>query len=157
MRAARTDVLAWHYTTGEKFRAIVASGYLMPTGALVKPPERPVLWFSLNQQFEPTARKAAIDAGVFRTLSVDETGRHCGGLVRFGLSPRKLLTGEKLRTRARIARPLWAGLCQVGIEQKADPALWFGCLDAVPVGSLAVEVMNDAGDWEQVQAGEGAK
>lgn len=153
MSTAERDVLARHYTTGEKFKAIVASGYLMPTGVLVKPPERPVLWFSLNQQFEPTARKAAIDGGAYRVLSVEETGRHCGGLVRFGLSPRKLLAGEKLRTRARIARPLWAGLARIGIQQKADPALWLGCLDAVPVEHLAIDVMNDAGEWERVQRG----
>ena len=153
MSAARPDVLAWHYTTGEKFKAIVASGYLMPTGILVKPPERPVLWFSLNQRFEPTARKGAIEGGALRTLSIEETRQHCGGLVRFGLSPRKLLTGDKLRTRAHIARPLWAGLCRVGIQQKADPALWLGCLDAVPVERLAVDVMNEAGEWERVQGG----
>ena len=103
MSAAGHEVLAWHYTTGEKFKAIVTSGYLKPTGILVKPPERPVLWFSLNQQFEPTARKAAIEGGAYRVLSVEETGRHCGGLVRFGLSPRKLLTGDKLRTRAPVS------------------------------------------------------
>lgn len=154
MSAAGHDVLAWHYTTGEKFKAIVTSGYLKPTGILVKPPERPVLWFSLNQQFEPTARKAAIEGGAYRVLSIEETGRRCGGLVRFGLSRRKLLTGDKLRTRARIARALWAGLCRVGIQQKADPALWLGCLDAVPVEHLAIDVMNDAGEWERVQGGQ---
>jgi hypothetical protein len=151
MSAARSDVLAWHYTTGEKFVKIVASGYLMPTGVLVQPPERPVLWFSLNQRFEPTAQKAVIEGGAMRILSVEETGQLCGGLVRFGMSPRKLLTGDKLRTRARIARPFWAGLCRAGVRQKADPAHWLGCLDAVPVDRLVIEVMNDAGEWERVQ------
>ncbi len=153
MSPARPDVLAWHYTTGEKFAAIVLTGYLMPSGLFVKPPERPVLWFSLNQQFEPTARKAVIEGGAYRVLSVEETGRHCGGLVRFGLSPRKLLTGDKLRTRARIARTLWAGLCRIGIQQKADPAHWLGTIDAVPLEQLTVDVMNDAGMWQRVQGG----
>ena len=38
MSAAGHDVLAWHYTTGEKFKAIVTSGYLKPTGILVNFP-----------------------------------------------------------------------------------------------------------------------
>ena len=43
MISARSDMLAWHYTTGEKFAAVVATGHLMPSGLMVEPPERDAL------------------------------------------------------------------------------------------------------------------
>jgi hypothetical protein len=153
MKAAQPVPLAWHYTTGQKFRLIVALGLLCPSRFLVKPPERPVLWFSLNQQFEPTARKATKEGGCFRVLSMEETAERGCGLVRFGVRPRTLLTGEKLRTRAHIARAIWDGLIQQGRHQKADPALWFGTLVEVPIERTTIEVWNEAGAWERVQGG----
>lgn len=54
-------MLAWHYTVGMWFQAIRLSGVLLPASSGVRPPERAILWFSLDQKFEPTARKAWID------------------------------------------------------------------------------------------------
>ena len=150
---AGNNVMAWHYTTGEKFKSIAACGMLIPTACGVRPPERPVLWFSLNQQFEPTARKATIEGGSLRVLSVDETYRRGGGLVRFGLTPHRLYMGEKLRTRAHIGRALWASLCSAAVAQNGDPSLWAGSIQTIPIESLAIDVMNDGGQWECVQAG----
>lgn len=150
---AGNNVLAWHYTTGEKFKTIAAAGLLVPTAIGVRPPERPVLWFSLDQQFEPTARKATIEGGTLRVLSIDETKRRGGGLVRFGMTPHRLYMGEKLRTRAHISRALWASLCSAAVAQNGDPSLWAGCIQPVPIEGLTIDVMNDGGQWERVQTG----
>ena len=84
--------IAWHYTTGQKFEQIAETGFILPASIGVKPPERPIVWFSLNQNFELTARKGWCDvAGFVRTLSVQETREAGGGLVRLGLDASKLI------------------------------------------------------------------
>lgn len=72
--------MAWHYTTGNKFPLIVADGLIRPAAIGVKPPERPIVWFSLAQHFEMTARKGLMnEAGQFRTASIQETREFGGG------------------------------------------------------------------------------
>lgn len=146
--------LAWHYTKGVHFSKIVESGWLKPSAVMVRPPERPVLWFSLNQHFEPTARMCAIENGSHRTLSLDETFTAGGGMIRFGLSPHGLLSGDRLRKNAHIDRQMWSRLCACGIEQGADPALWFGTTKGIDISLTVIEVRESAtGAWIRVQGG----
>lgn len=147
MKAPETSV-AWHYTTGEKLPSILASGVLWGATEMLYPHERPVVWFSLHQHYELTARKARLDAcGRLVTMSVAETRQHCGGLFRFGVDPRRLIAGESLRRRARIPPSLWRGLHTEGKDQGADPAHWLGHVGDIPTADLAVFVMDDAGAW----------
>lgn len=155
MNAGNSGALAWHYTTGQKFPSIVAAGYLFPSTGLLTPGERPVLWFSLRQDFEPTARKANLVDGQLRVMSVEETFSTCGGLVRFGVKPRDLMTGEKLRTRARIPLHVWKSLVAAGRRQKADPNLWFGFLGSFPIEETVIDVMDEKGLWQRVQPADG--
>jgi hypothetical protein len=54
--AAATPSL-WHYTAGHKLAMIRESCALRPNGAKVAPNERPVVWFSADALYEPTAIK----------------------------------------------------------------------------------------------------
>lgn len=49
-----------HYTTGEKLRAIINTGQILPSTAHIEPNEKPVAWFSTNPDWEPTATKCPI-------------------------------------------------------------------------------------------------
>lgn len=150
--ASQSAVLAWHYTTGERFQLIVASGLLVPAAAGVVPPERPVVWFSLAQDFEPTALKGAVEPnGKRRTMTLQEMREHGAGLVRFGLAPHALLTGDALRRQARINRATWAALRAAGRRVGADPGFWFGSLEALALADLVVDVEEGAGRWVRVQ------
>ncbi|WP_399696566.1 hypothetical protein [Xenophilus sp.] len=133
---------AWHYTTGHKAEQIVASGMLMPATAHIGATEEPVVWFSLDQYFELTARKAVVMNGIVRTASLEEMIDHGGGLFRFGAAPRALLCGEALARKARINRATWASLKRVGRSQGADPSLWFGHIGAMPIDGLAFERLD---------------
>ncbi|QTD44221.1 hypothetical protein [Ottowia testudinis] len=142
--------MAWHYTTGDKFKHIAACGYLMPTAVGIPAGERPLLWFSLHPRFEPTARKGILDAdGVQRAATLTEMMTHAGGLVRFGVPPRGLLTGQTLRRAARIKREDWAMLDKTARDAGANSAQWFGSLDPIAISACAVEVMNDSHEWER--------
>ena len=68
----------YHYTTGMKLRSIINSGCIKPTTAKIEPNEKPVAWFSTQDQWEPTATKVPIPgmAGQIKTAKSQS------GLVR---------------------------------------------------------------------------
>ena len=68
----------YHYTTGLKLKQIINSGHIRPSTAHVPPHEKPVAWFSTQDQWEPTATKAPIP-GMQGEI---ETAQAQGGLVR---------------------------------------------------------------------------
>ena len=144
-------MLAWHYKTLRKFPLILESGALVPTDIGVKPPEKPILWFSLNPYWEHTASKAMHDAnGNRRRLTMSETFSVGGGLVRFGYEVKNLHLGEALRRKASMSASVWRSLCAEGRRQKALPSDWCGSIEYVPVHALVVEAMNNAFQWESI-------
>lgn len=144
-------LMAWHYTTGQKVPGIASAGFIYPADTLLAPNERPVAWFSLNPDFEPTAAKGLIDpqTGIRRTATVVEMFNLCGGLYRFGVPARGLLTGDALRLKARIPAHVWKGLILAGMESGADPKQWFGFVGAVELARCLVQRLNpETGAWE---------
>ena len=57
-KKVKTKKLVWHYTTGDYFELIFESRTLCTTDAGIAPGERPAVWFSKDQFWEPTAQKA---------------------------------------------------------------------------------------------------
>ncbi len=68
----------YHYTTGLKLRSIINSGAIKPTTAKIEPNEKPVAWFSTQDQWEPTATKVPIPGKQGQLL----TAKAQSGLVR---------------------------------------------------------------------------
>jgi hypothetical protein len=116
--------IGWHYTTGEKFIQIIESGYLQPTSIGVSYQEKPILWFSTHEFWEPTACKAIITNGERITLSMDETRELGGGLVRFGVYLNQLQPWDKLKKKARIPIDTAKSLELVAVKQCAKPSQW---------------------------------
>jgi hypothetical protein len=156
MKTETVTLMAWHYTTANRFESIKAMGLIQPATAGVPDSERPVCWFSVNQHFEPTAAKGLIDpiTGQRRTATIAEMVDLAGGLVRLGMPARELLTGETLRRKARISNSAWAALCHSAAQCGAMPSQWFGCVGAVELTRCAIEKFNPiTGDWENTQNG----
>lgn len=147
--------IVWHYTTGALFMKIVESGFLLPTSVGVQAPELPVLWFSKHPVFEPTARKAVLENGKIRVLSVRETFERGGGLVRFGVKPEGLYQATALRAAAKIPRRTWKALESIAHRQGSNSQNWWGTTEALPIDSIVIEVMDEDMTWKRVQ-GEGA-
>lgn len=95
----RRPDLVWHYTTGQCAPLIFADGFMRPWGWTRNAARRvwdhraaarlydrvPLLWFSRNQIYEPTARKGlATPAGVV-WLTESQTEIFGSGLFRFGV------------------------------------------------------------------------
>jgi hypothetical protein len=144
----KDSMIAWHYTTGEKYELIKKSGLLLPADIGVSPPERPILWFSTHPRFEPTALKPLANAqGIIRMLSLEELRDMAGGLVRFGCPVGRLKFGETLRKEAKMQSIVWRGLAKRAAKVKASQSDWWGHVGSMPLTEVTVEVMNDQKTW----------
>lgn len=140
-------LLAWHYTTDEKFRLIKNERLLRPAYIGVVAPERPVVWFSTNQFFEPSAVKARLVDGKRQALTLREMYDLGGGIVRLGCPPHRLKHGPDLRKSAKMPGAVWNALVIAGRRMKADPAEWWGHVGTMRLDEVTVEVMSPDLKW----------
>lgn len=146
-------MIAWHYTTGEKYALIKELGVLMPADLFVTPPELPVVWFSTHQYYEASARKGIEDeAGLVRPASVQEMYEHGDGLVRFGCNISKLKHGEVLRKAAKMQSITWRRLLKTAHKMGANAGDWWGYVGgSMPISDLQIEVMDSNLKWPRQQ------
>jgi|GEM_PF-2133133 len=151
----------YHYTVGPKLALIAGSRHLAPKGygLALSDKEKPVLWFSANPQWEPTATKVLSTNGKeFHRPSVQELLR-LAGLYRFRLDIRipevlasmgiKLLPWTRIQTVSRIAPIEIQNMVISGIDLGATPMHWWGTLDSVPLslevsGLMTLEICRAA-------------
>ena len=148
-----TQMLAWHYTTGRKFKAIAETGALLPTAVgVTSKKERPILWFSLEQFWEPTASKAEMQNGAMVDLKMEGTYRRGGGLARFGVSPTKLVPWPRLALKANIPPRVRVSLEQVAREEGSEPQRWLGLINR-PLLLQDVEAIEifDGEKWARIE------
>lgn len=143
---------AWHYTTGERFLSIVECGFLLPATALITSKERPVVWFSLNQEWEPTANKMLRSPdGTLIFLDKEGTCKFGGGLVRFGYPLERTIRWPLLARKAKIPPTTRVGLELAARENGSNPNDWCGVLRPVPLDELTIEVL-DGEKWVSVRS-----
>jgi hypothetical protein len=123
---------------------IIHDGFLRPTAINIAPDELPVLWFSKNDQFEPTAAKGMItpDGGV--KLMTHTQMAQMLGIFRFSLPDTdiRLISWQRLPMRAKIPKKTVRYLIDVGVKRGAKPNDWVGTLVPIPLPSLVCERYN---------------
>lgn len=126
----------FHFAPWIKLAAIVKSRSLLPSNAGAAG-EKPLLWLSANQQWEPTATKMVSSKRGPRLLSFDEQVDRFG-CVRFGLdaSDRRLLSWSNACKVADIGREERRRLERTGKRLGADPADWFAVAASLPLCEL---------------------
>lgn len=146
-------MLAWHYTTAQKYKLIKESGLLLPATIGVLPPERPILWFSTHPKYEPTALKPLGDGrgNIIRLLTMEELYAMAGGLVRFGCPVTSLKHGEDLRKTAKMSSIMWRRLQKSGRNQKANPCDWWGHVGSMTLDEVTVQVMDAEMTWRPLR------
>ena len=143
----------YHYTTGSKLRAIINSGAIKPTTAKIEPNEKPVAWFSTQDQWEPTATKVPIPGRQGQLL----TAKAQSGLVRISvpgtcapyLFPQlPLIAGTK--------PSVCIGLLIAGLELGSEPNTWRFTPTPVPTALFReIEFFDFANDnWLAVDLAE---
>jgi hypothetical protein len=144
--------IAYHYTIAPRFRQIITSGFLNTTDAGITGEQKPVLWFSTNPIFEPTAseRIEIPDLGV-RILTPDESRGLFGGLFRFGLGVEHLIPWDRLHKAALMQPETVSHLEFGGRIQGADPGAWFGSLEPISVRDIAtIDELDSDGKWVNI-------
>jgi hypothetical protein len=146
------EMFLWHYTTGEKFVAIIEDRILKPTACRIDPGERPAVWFSANQWWEKTASKILQTGGKLRSLSMAETAAYGKGLVRFGVERQTApISWREFRALSGISPATYRNMAKAGKKRGANPGEWFASFEPVPRELwVAVEVFQ--GDqWMAVE------
>ena len=111
----------FHYTTGTRLKQIINSGVIRPTTAKIEPHEKPVAWFSTQDQWEPTATKVPIPGMQGQIM----TAQAQGGLVRItvpGTSAPYVF--PQLPMIAGTKPTVCMGLLLAGLELGSDPDTW---------------------------------
>lgn len=139
---------AWHYTTERNFRKIAESGVLLPAAGM-EAHEEPVVWFSLNREWEQTACKGIKTPEGQQSLTKDQTKALCGGLVRFGYPKRLLVPWPEGAAKARISNDTRTALEKAGRMMGANPSEWLGHLGPMSIRLFTIEIERD-GNWVRV-------
>ena len=140
--AATQSQQLWHYTVGHKLPLIRESNALRPNGARIAPNERPVLWFSSDPVYEPTAIKLVQmpDQGRLHRPSVREL-HELIGVFRFAIdrADPRLDNWPTVQRKARISPAGVASMIRAGVEVGAKPMNWFGAFQEIPLADLQFE------------------
>ncbi|MBN3852833.1 hypothetical protein G3N59_05515 [Paraburkholderia sp. Ac-20340] len=143
-------MIAWHYTTAQCFRGIEETGGLLPSAPHMLDAEKPLLWFSVNQHWEQSARRGWTENGKRRLLSLEEMILHFGALYRFGMHELRTAIGERqIRRLGRIRPGTWDQMIKNALAMGSDPNEWRACSAFVPIGYVQVQVLkNLQTGWE---------
>ena len=133
--------MVWHYSAGTKLSAIVNCGELRGTN-VVAAWERPMLWFSANQHWEPTATKLLISKdGIVTELTFEQQAKKFG-CIRFGLDADdyRLLEWKAACRMAGTTRGIRRSLEKSGRRLHANSADWFATEHRIPVSQLHFQI-----------------
>ncbi len=145
-------MIAWHYTKGVHLQKIIEDGELRPATEGVSRSEKPIIWFSTNQRWEPTAGIGTIENGKLRTATMEETAEVAGGLARIGVDTDEtdLLDWRELKELSGMSSQTAQALYRAAIGSGARPGEWLGRFSPVAQDEwVAVDVFRD-GDWARV-------
>ena len=140
----------WHYTTWDRLPHIVESGKLQTTNAGASH-VKPLLWFSANQGFEPTALKMArLSNGQVIQLSFRQQLENFG-CVRFGLSGgfENCLNWRDACRYDGTSNAERRAMESYGRKIGGNPVHWFAVMEDISIDDLALEVWLDGG-WHSV-------
>ena len=133
----------FHYAPAAYLPRILQSGHLRPSNAGA-PKERPLLWFSTRQDWEPTATKMKWDPqrGLQHMTFAEQLATV--GCIRFALpaNDERLLTWIKACKVAGTPARLRQVMELSGRLQGGDPANWFAVTCEVPLLDLRLEVLR---------------
>lgn len=141
----------WHYTPWSYLPKIVENGALRGSNAGA-PGEVPMLWFSANQRWEPTARKLLLSPSGNAEQLTFEQQADLYGAIRFGISADdvRLLNWKSACTAAGTPRESRRELERVGKRIGASPSDWFATSAQIPLEELRLQVW--VGKWQDASS-----
>ena len=139
----------WHYSIYPHLLSMLRDGFIKPATAFVKPPERPIVWFSKSQTWERSVTKGLrLPDGSSVTLDFHGMVSHGVRPVRIGVSPEVApYDWPALRRLSGMESRMANGLVRVARELGADPRDWCGTFEPVPMEVWGDIQVYDGGAW----------
>ncbi|NGO90759.1 MAG: hypothetical protein GBQ79_14255 [Halomonas sp.] len=138
----------FHYSTLARLPHMLNSGHLLPeadshTGM-------PLLWFSAEPFWEPTATKPCRTGHALVNLKFWEY-RDLFGCIRFALpaDDSRLLTWRDVCQQAGLSRVERRTLEAAARKRGGDPRQWFATPTAIPLSDMSLEVLS-IHEWRTV-------
>ena len=137
----------FHYTIVSRLLNIVIEGEIKPATLFVDRAEKPVVWFSFRQDWEPTATPAYEKNGTVRQITFAELVE-IESPARIEIDPAAApLDWRAWRQLAGVRSKIIKGLEAVALRQRASPSDWR--MSFVPVRRkdghwLAVEIFSES-------------
>jgi len=148
-----TPDLLWHYTTPQGITDIFHANQILPTSCGILQDEKPVVWFSANQEWEKTAWKGLRNkrTGEIRELYTrEDMVEVLGTLYRVGVKRELLKPWVRLKKLGRIRPEMARELENVAIRLGASAYDWWGTI--FPVGVAQWESVQELvlGEWKEL-------
>jgi hypothetical protein len=140
----------WHYTVGDNFHKIIKTGVIVQSGLGQLKRLKPVVWFSKNQFWEPTASKKHPQNPELDLATWQENAKFYNGVYRIGadLSKTPMLPWSIAPQIILFTAKGTRNLEDSGRAVGANPNDWFACLNAVRRDEwTAIQVLED-GAWK---------
>jgi hypothetical protein len=119
-------VRVFHYTVGKRLLKILEDGEIKFATAFIGQKEKPVVWFSTNQEWEQTVNKGSQDKqGRIMGRTKEETEEMGKGLIRIEVAPQTApYTWEDYKLNAGVDKNILSALEHTAKDQEADPREW---------------------------------
>ena len=148
--------MAYHYTTGKNFVKICETNILFPYKTVTPPGEKPILWFSLQPYFEPTAAKAMYcesEKHNLKRLTMQETMDKCNGLIRCVYPAELLIRWPLVGKQAGMKIKTIKQLEKEGRKQRANPSKWLGSFEPIQFSQLVeIQILKaDTLKWVNIK------
>jgi hypothetical protein len=145
-------MIVYHYSHGIRLAAILKSGVLLPTKIGVPRHEKPAVWFTTNDFWEPTTSVRVIDRNgrLIRRLSMREC-HEMVGLIRFTVNEASApYTWSHHKRNGGMDRSTAKSLYDTAIEMGSSPSQYRMSYVPVPASKwLAVENWDGA-SWQPI-------
>ncbi|WP_308874111.1 hypothetical protein [Thiothrix subterranea] len=145
MNTIPISAMFFHYAPLSYLPRIVESGLLLPSNAGGANDEIPLLWFSKNQTWKPTATKSQMTPSGIKRLTFKEQ-RELFGCIRFGLprNDKRLIDWRTACKVASISKKERLLMESVGRDQGANPLDWFATVDSIQLTELHFQFLTDS-------------
>jgi len=147
----------WHYTVGDRLVSILKDGRLKPATKNISKREKPILWFSTEAEWEPTASKGWRNPdGSVLWMTREQMLDRGVTLVRIGVvASVNLMSWEVLKKKCGMPLQDALQLERVAIKRGGNPAKWYGTFNPVPKSKWSAIQVYEDGSWKGDREGGG--
>jgi len=143
----------WHYTSANNYISIANDGLILPATTYVPVGEKPIVWFSTEQFWEPTSAKACHRPdGTLQLLTLDGMLKRNILPIRIGVdSTAAPYRWSDLKSLSRMSSETARSLASSAKRMGAHPSRWRGTFEAVCVEKWRTIEYYNGREWAPLE------